>query len=145
MNVYQAVLAAADHIERNPGLFSYFECESPGDHISKGCYVGWIGFFMGERGGQRCGTGDDDAPMCRRLLGVSFAEFQGRMIPLCIGQGGTLSDAQSGARALRLYAAKYLAPPAPVQTFDFQKWAAELPPFVPPVTSRGQTLGVSAQ
>ena len=45
MNVYEALLKAADHIERNPDLFDFYtervpECGTPG------CALGWAAYFM---------------------------------------------------------------------------------------------------
>lgn len=44
MNIRSAILAAADHIEANPGEFDFRSVDQPGCG-SPGCALGWIGFF----------------------------------------------------------------------------------------------------
>lgn len=46
MNIRQAILLAADHIERNPQLFKFEKVRVPRDCGTPGCALGWIGYFM---------------------------------------------------------------------------------------------------
>jgi hypothetical protein len=46
MNVYEAIMKAADHIERNPHLFD-FDKERVPDCGTPGCALGWTAHFMG--------------------------------------------------------------------------------------------------
>lgn len=126
MNIYQATLAAADHIERNPGNYDFCGAvRSPSSTADKGCLIGWIAYFVGEAADQPCGSQSDDAPLARRLVGVSFAEFEERFTPLVLRNGGSYSDAGPSAAALREYAAKYLAKPQQ-QPPDWQAMAERL-------------------
>lgn len=47
MNIRQAILAAADHIEANPKLFKFSETNIPQECRTPGCALGWIGHFAG--------------------------------------------------------------------------------------------------
>jgi hypothetical protein len=49
MNIRQAVLKAADHIERNPHLYEFYRNEVP-ECGTPGCMLGWIGHFLGVKG-----------------------------------------------------------------------------------------------
>jgi hypothetical protein len=54
-NIYDAIMKAADHIERNPELFQFHriyvpECGTPA------CALGWIGFFVGSKDATRIAT-----------------------------------------------------------------------------------------
>ena len=46
MNIYNAILKAADHIERNPHLYDFYRSNVP-NCGTPGCMLGWIGHFMG--------------------------------------------------------------------------------------------------
>lgn len=64
LNVYQAVLIAANHIEKNPDDFRFQRYQAPDRCGSPGCALGWIGFFghlgrdAGEVGNALCEEGD---------------------------------------------------------------------------------------
>ena len=45
MNIRQAILKAADHIERNPSDFQFSSLAVPGQCGTPGCALGWIGYF----------------------------------------------------------------------------------------------------
>lgn len=46
MNIRQAILAAADHIEGNPADFNFFKIDVPDSCGTPGCALGWIGHFL---------------------------------------------------------------------------------------------------
>ena len=52
MNIYDAIMKAADHIENNPKSFYYYSNDIPPalDCGTPGCAVGWVGHFLGHRG-----------------------------------------------------------------------------------------------
>ena len=107
MDIYTAVMKAADHIERNPHLFKFTESCVP-DCGTPGCALGWISHFLGERPGQLFRA--EVALGFEHILGET--EFYSRMDHLLVEWAW---NAPSCVRALRLYAAKYLAPPKPAQ------------------------------
>ena len=47
MSIRDAILKAADHIERNPCSFDFWNNRIPKHCGSPGCVLGWIGFFAG--------------------------------------------------------------------------------------------------
>jgi len=115
MNVYEAIMKAADHIERHPNEFMFtaaFCPEKPGCG-SPGCALGWIGAFMGlgARGFME---------VAMRLTGERFSTaddtFYGRMNNLNGKRVDWRKNPDKCARALRLYAAKYHAPAKPRRT-----------------------------
>ena len=122
MNIYNAILAAADHIERNPEEFSFGSIIIPKEPCgSPGCALGWIGHFAdAARPHSRsisCVAANDiyDEKMRRLLrlenplLGITHGEFYARMDALA-GSYDWRREAPTCARALRLYAKKYHAP-----------------------------------
>lgn len=125
MNLYQAILLAADHIERNPGEFNFNTCDLPDGPGcgTPGCALGWIGVFGGakERGnGLYCGIalvaftdysgGFESIGTHNPLMKITQSEFYDRMDALV---GSWKENAADCARALRLYANKYHAPKVP--------------------------------
>lgn len=50
MDIYHAVLAAANQIERRPDLFDFMESSVPPDCGTPGCVLGWISHFIDARG-----------------------------------------------------------------------------------------------
>ena len=59
-DIRQAILKAADHIERNPNSFDYCRAITTPRQNGSGCYVGWIAFFAGEEPGQERPNGAPD-------------------------------------------------------------------------------------
>lgn len=49
MDIYNAILKAADHIEKEPHLYNFY-CNRVPDCGTPGCMLGWIGHFMGLTG-----------------------------------------------------------------------------------------------
>lgn len=98
MNIREAILKAADHIEANPGLFNFEYITVPGCG-SPGCALGWIGAFYGIQA---------DETICRMsvdVMGIDSLEFYGRMRE--IARGNWRETAAGCAANLRLYANKY--------------------------------------
>jgi hypothetical protein len=121
MEIYDAIMKAADHIERNPALFRFESVYIPGDCGTPGCALGLIGYFLGiseDRAAQECGGTHTVPHIAVQYLKTSWidlfrhdessSEFYRRMAELT----DTLwkSSADKCAKALRLYAAKYHAP-----------------------------------
>lgn len=61
-----AMLLAADHIERNPQLYAFNSYYVPLCG-SKGCMLGWIGFFLNMSGGESRTNND-----VKRFIGVEL-------------------------------------------------------------------------
>src|ERR1700744_3923576 len=114
MNIYTAIMKAADQVERHPEEFKFSTTEKPGCG-PPGCAIGWIGFMLGieDKPGFCYIT-----PVCKEL-GVSDYRFYCRLDKLT---GFTIGpppmsekvlarrwtrNASECARGLRLYAEKY--------------------------------------
>lgn len=114
MNIYNAIMATADHIERNPDEFKFsavYIPNSPGCG-TPGCALGWIGTFLGVSEARAYEEGQSAATVLHigsRYLGVlcrdhndNMNEFYSRMNEFDkywkIGP-------QECSKALRLYAA----------------------------------------
>ena len=123
MNIRNAILAAADHIERNPKDYDFMRWAVP-DGNCKACMLGWIGHFLGMVGAvnnevKRAISPDNDwdAFYCRVRDALGSSRFQ--------------SDASEAAKALRLYADKY-HPAEPAKPLNFPDWnAIALTGYVP--------------
>lgn len=107
MDIYNAIMKAADHIERSPQDFNFNAISVPSCG-SPGCALGWIGHFMGFEPNRQCGF----ALSAVKMLGIPRNElpefiFYARMDKLI---KDWRDDPSTCARGLRLYAAKYHAP-----------------------------------
>lgn len=105
MNVRQAILNAADHIEQRPRDFDFMRCAVPADCGTPGCALGWIGHFLGMGGADfkdvnaRLGLETDE------LMGAR--QFYDRMDALNNANPGEMEWTDSSricAKVLRLYA-----------------------------------------
>jgi hypothetical protein len=126
MNIRDAILKAADHIERNPAEFRFASIAIPGGPGcgTPGCALGWIGAFGGLEaachGFNRSANEMLELPsefLSGSLHGptIEYA-FYNRMDALC----GSISwrvSASECARSMRLYADKYH--PATDKPYDF--------------------------
>jgi hypothetical protein len=117
MNVYEAILKAADHIETNPKLFNYSENRIP-DCGTPGCALGWIGHFLGLKG---------DYETVLQQMGLHhLTEFSADRMDVV---GGVMSfwrhNAQACAKTLRLYAQEYHAPTKVASPPDWNAMAAK--------------------
>lgn len=116
MKIYNAIMMAADHIERNPREFDYYCTGVPDAPCgSPGCAIGWVNFFT-----STCGPGErllnerwlyispnsaGRRPIsCKAALGVDDGKFYARMDEL---SGGWRAHALECARALRRYAERH--------------------------------------
>lgn len=103
MELRQAILKAADQIERNPDVFNYWKTSVP-PCGSPGCAIGLVAAHLGFREGLYVSMN------CHRILGVDSHTFYARM-----GDAATSIDAAKvwmhypllAAQSLRLYADKY--------------------------------------
>ncbi len=112
MNIREAILKAADHIERNPRMFNFDEVVVPGNCGTPGCALGWIGHFSGVRPTDLQIWAFVNRDVCKPILGMPAGTFYDRMDELH-GQTTWRHSAAECAFALRLYADKYH--PAEVQ------------------------------
>ena len=129
--VYEAIMLAVDHIERNPSAFNFMRFHLPSDHHcgTKGCAIGWIGHFSGmdfEKG-----AGDISrvhANVCEPALGVGHLEFYNRMNGLA---EGWKDSATICAATLRKYAEKYHAPEGSLRALTaVDESFVQLPAFI---------------
>ena len=103
MDIREAILKAADHIERFPLQFNYWSHDRPDGCGTPGCALGWIGVFAGV-------ANTDVADTCAYIdaveekTGISALPFYYAMADLVFGWN---EDGISCAMALRLYADKY--------------------------------------
>lgn len=104
MNIYTAIMKAADLLERHPSLWDYHnvnvpECDTPG------CALGWIGFFMGRKAGSTItgigGVGQGD--FYSRMGGIQYTD------PDWMSKPDWIHSAAVAARCLRAYAETYHA------------------------------------
>lgn len=115
MDIRQAILKAADHIERQPHLFSFKEWLMPNDCGSPGCAIGWIGVFSETVVEKSCHDGIERrsgvaSDVCPAVLGIKAEDFYDRMDS--IDQTTDFDkrwrrNAGTCARSLRAYADKY--------------------------------------
>lgn len=123
MNLYYAIIAAAEQIEKHPGSFKFTtSCVPKDDCGSPGCALGWVAHFAGYEGP----PADHDLTMmsavgafARDFMKVPLSNnernaemsFYGRMDRLEPGDAPYpwIDDAAICAKTLRLYAKKYHA------------------------------------
>lgn len=104
MNIRQAILRAADHIESYPAQFDFNQCAIPEDLScgTPGCALGWIAFFSGAI--DACGL----LEVTERLSMAEPSIFYRRMNQLdSENTGNWMYSAKVCARNLRLYADKH--------------------------------------
>lgn len=116
MNVYSAIMKAADHIEQNPGEFNFRSVrvpEAPGCG-TPGCALGWIGTFAEvkdetyESISLVVGNDTDRELWAVKnpLLNLDAVTFYERMEALGGGNSWRRSNTEC-ARVLRVYAERY--------------------------------------
>ena len=125
MNIREAILMAADTLERHPDLWRWSNCHVPACD-TPGCAVGWIGHFAG------CEVRLPIDVVAKEKLGLPHdGYFYDRMNDL-VGRPWS-SDLALCVKGLRLYADKYhprlfrrrQVPPAPVKTPNWEAIAAQ--------------------
>lgn len=99
LSVYQAIMKAADHIERNPREFSFGRVFVPTACGTPGCALGWIDFFLKTSSRVNPGWITSDP------LGVDDSLFYARMKELASPHW--VVEASECVAGLRLYAEKY--------------------------------------
>lgn len=112
MNIHQAIMKAADHIESRPDLFNFFQTVIPNYCGTPGCALGWIGHFYGVNRFDFKGASFHGDVLCvgDQLLGTPQRNlhtnhpFYNRLDALNKGWRWRASEC---AIALRLYAGKY--------------------------------------
>lgn len=107
MNLREAILKAADHIENNPAQFNY-GCISVPECGTQACAAGWICFFLDVPAGQNAAG----LELADTALGIPYDEFDHRMdiMSAIDGDNGRwMRDASACAKALRRYADDYCA------------------------------------
>lgn len=123
MNIYDAIMKAADHIERYPKNFNFFRTSIPADCGTPGCALGWVMHFSGARWRPNCDAIDGVA-----AVGVDSTMFYQRMSEISREWADT---AQHCVSTLRLYAEKYHGNdrPKPVTVPNWQTIAER--PLIP--------------
>lgn len=123
LNIYDAIMKAADHIERHPKLFNFAEVWVP-DCGTPGCALGWIGHFAGvKHDGYPQALSEIHVP---RALTCASWDFYARLESLTGGPRWR-NDAAICARGLRLYAAQYHSDEKakPITAPDWQAMASK--------------------
>jgi hypothetical protein len=125
MNIYQAIMKAADRIEQYPQEFNFGSIGVPNECGTPGCALGWIGFYADVTPGI---VGFSTA--AREILRLPATRYDGaiegapeftfykRMDELTGGTTAWRNSAPRCARGLRLYAAKYHADDKPITKSD---------------------------
>lgn len=105
MDIRQAILKAAEHIDRSPRDFYFLHTTVPHACGSPGCAIGWIAFFSGEKKQLHV---DDALP---GTLGITQDEFYDRMTKCGGGPRYGVDNWKDNsvlcAATLRRYADKY--------------------------------------
>lgn len=107
MNIREAILKAADHIEANPSLFGFFVMRLPTDCGTPGCALGWIGHFLGAQYKDPYEAIYSSVPLsigCRSAGWDHAGVLYGRMTEI---EEGWETNARKCAKALRAYADRF--------------------------------------
>lgn len=105
MNIREAILHAADHIERNPRAYQ-FDTNSKPKCGTPGCLLGWIGHFAGIEA-----TDDSYMDVVAKVIGHEWM-YMGDLADE-LGLGGYTVDAKRAASVLRAYADRHHPAPKP--------------------------------
>jgi hypothetical protein len=109
-SVRNAILAAADHIESNPGLYRDAEIHIPDSLTVRASALGWIGYFAGYQHRDRCAS----HVVLNVLRHTMPQQFHWGMQELDTGWRSWFvswrSNARQAARCLRKYADRYHTP-----------------------------------
>lgn len=98
MNVREAILKAADHIEREPESFDYQSNCKPGCG-TPGCFWGWIGFY----GGVQRVKGESYLHRVNAFVGHNWTV----MTDIANSRGQFIGDPKAAPGLLREFADKY--------------------------------------
>lgn len=113
MNLYNAIMKAADHIERDPESYNFGRIHVP-DCGTQGCMLGWIGFYAGVTVGSDVLTkvGHDLLHEAgNRHSDLSFYDK--------LGNQRYTQDVRAAVSGLRLYAETYWSHQKPKAASDF--------------------------
>lgn len=111
MNIRQAILAAADHIERNPEQYDFNGLTVP-EPGCQACMLGFVGMFLGMSGA----TNND----VKRALNPEHVHGFYEILEGLLGNCSYVDSAGSAATALRRYADKYFPAAEPA----YPNWQA---------------------
>lgn len=133
MNLYNAIMQAANFIDQNPEQFVFMETDIPGHCGSPGCALGWIHYFSRIKSTQYAHSIDAEALFPQDRGRMDFA-FYARMD--LVGENFRWRhDAHQCARTLRLYAEKYHGHEKPAARPDSALVADLIAKVVGPVVS----------
>lgn len=131
MQIYDAIMAAADQIEKRPKTFNFGISEVPRSCGSPGCALGWIGHFLGVwqaiahgdvltevaiRMGLHGVRGDWLLRSGQRIFYARMGWLNGHDCATQISWGAWTGDAALCAKTLRAYAEMYHPLPKPEHT-----------------------------
>lgn len=100
--MYDAIMKAADWIEKKPELYDFTINGVPPDCGSTACALGWIGYFAKIKGGKYCGHFSQE--LLEKAGLTTLSTFLARMNKI---SSVWHHDTDITASALRLYAKKY--------------------------------------
>lgn len=112
MNIRDAILKAADHIEREPRTYDFCGMYVPGCG-SVGCLWGWIGYFLGM-------PADTCNMAVANEIGIPSTGHLYRFGSEVLGDWSYQNDPKAAAKVLRLYADKYYPAEKPRQ--ELARW-----------------------
>lgn len=123
MNIYDAIMKAADRIETHPKSFDFYSCDMPHPCGTPGCAIGWIAYYAGAKSmAYFVSTQFPDGHFyvaMDSLVGESPRDQVGERVTW----GPWTKDAKLCALGMRLFAEKHHAP-RPVVVPDWHAMAA---------------------
>ena len=169
MNVYDAIMKAADQIERYPETFDFGASRIPftfegtlqarmlGKNCPVGCALGWIGHFIGRPKAldelnwdyaEAASLLGIEAPRMRATslfdqcdVGVFYSRMSALSAELELLLLSWQYDARTCACCLRAYAAKYHAPVEPIPSSIREIFTCPTTPSETPSNPESQTIG----
>ena len=114
MDIYSAIMKAADHIEQHPELFNFDNVRIP-ECGTPGCALGWIGHFLGIRIGEVINRVASHPNLRAAPIPVDELVFYQRMDGIERKASGVnwMINPVACARYMRVYADKYHKPATP--------------------------------
>lgn len=119
MEIRQAILKAADHVQGHHGLYQFSPNVRP-DCGTPGCMLGWTGFFLGIKA-DSCFTDRVAKALGHDHLGLALHALQTCGPFHLYAKASVDNDADAAASVLRSYADKYH--PASVKLPDWEAMA----------------------
>jgi len=102
MNIYDAIMKAAEHVERTPADYNFNRLYVPDKCGTTGCMLGWIGFFLGMFGQTNVAV--------KKAIGLPHPGAYTFLTEMSGGNAYMESNVEA-AKTMRLYAEKHHAPP----------------------------------